>query len=315
MDNVDTGSQLPEQHPALSPALRAAKDYLESLGRPPAPPLPRDIHHLATYLIHGRDIWRQLEALDAGADLPPFFIYGPLFLALLATRPWGDVDPSDHGVDEEDREDYLIPLAMAVARRWKLHGRIKRHQLKTLAEQRECSPDEVKVEIVARAVLLVQNRRDDEHAVKLGEKWVKDTSGKMRHDVRPGHDLYWPEYLRWWQAQVYATARGMLLDEMSEAETDRPTEGPIVGRESEPVGILAALETEHARDGMAALAEVQDASTPRQRELLEVLYQSLCQQAPDETLANAKARAAEVLEVDPKAIDMALSRIRKRISS
>ena len=315
MDNVDTGSQLPKQHPALSPALRAAKDYLESLGRPPAPPLPRDIHHLATYLIHGRNIWRQLETLDGGADLPPFFIYGPLFLALLATRPWGDVDPSDHGVDEEDREDYLIPLAMAVARRWKLHGRIKRHQLKTLAEQRECSPDEVKVEIVARAVLIVQNRREGEYTVRLDREWVKDARGKKRHDVKPTHDLFWPQYLRWWQAQVYAAAEDMLRDEMAPADTSRPGEGPVVGRESEPVGILAALETDAALDEVAELAELQDASTPRQRELIEVTLQSLYQQAPDGTLADAKARAARKLGIDPKAISMAFSRIRKRASS
>lgn len=305
----------PVPHPPLSPALRAAQALIDNLGRFPAPPLPRDLYLLAQCLLHAREIRTQLDALDDPTSLPLFFTYGPLFMGLLATRPWGDVDLSELGLEDEDHEHYLIPLAIAVAEGWRLHKPKDRHRLKALAERRRHTRDEVKVEIVARAVLIVQNRREGEYTVRLDREWVKDARGKKRHDVKPTHDLFWPQYLRWWQAQVYAAAEDMLRDEMAPADTSRPAEGPVVGRESEPVGILAALDTDAALDEVAELAELQDASTPRQRELIEVTLQSLYQQAPDGTLADAKARAARKLGIDPKAISMAFSRIRKRASS
>jgi len=294
----------------MRPALRAAYMLVESLGRAPAPPLPRSVNMLGAVLERAERIHNELRLFDEGAvPFPSLFA-----LHVFGTRPWSG--PTD-AVEDQDQELLLVPLAVALAEGWKMHGSEERDAVRQVAAQRSTTPDEVKVDLVARGVTLVQAERGDPQRVRIGAKWETDEAGHIR-DVRPVDDLEWRSFIRWWRSRVLSVAREMLMDEAEAAETRGSDEPPMLSLDD--ILPLAAPNTgdddvtERAREAASDVEALFRSVAPQQRADLAAILEAF-RADPDADLAEAVARVAAQRGVGPKAVEMKLSRIRRRSAS
>lgn len=320
----------------LHPTYRTAFELVELLGLEARPPeargplfVPRRTEEgvkanaaaLGSYLWHAGKIYRDLQDMKA-ATSGKFVLLNSLIQAVVATRPWGDLKPADLGLEDEDQERWLIPLALALAATWRMYEPQDKQQLAALAELRSWTPVEVKVDLVLRAIPLVQGSREESQAVKLGRSWVKDDSRKKRQDVIPVHELDRLDYLKWWRARVYDAATSFLYVETGTRPTDVP-DSDVPDDAEIHSHLLDALDaTERHRAAVEQLDDVgralddveSDLSaglTKDQGKVLAVLVRNV--QAGN-TYAEAKREAAAELGMDTvNAIEMHLSRIRQRL--
>jgi hypothetical protein len=162
-----------------------------------------------------------------------------------------------HEQYDELRDFYLTPLAHALAAQWKVPSRL-RGPVAVLAADRSRHPDEVKLDTMRQAVLLVLADRASRTRIDL-RPWL---GARPDGAAVPADDIHVLDFLRWWRRRVYKTVEAILID----TENPGTTSEPEVGPDPEPAAvppepddrvdaIYAAARDDLDRRLLAALAD------------------------------------------------------------
>ena len=299
-----------------SPYRAAARKIVTEWGldRPPQlhpSPLPRDVGELTGLLIRAERIAENLEFIkDVPDDLGPKYgtvsgrfeinlrlFFGPFFFALLATRPRLDPDPDERDDIDAARDQYLLPLAMVLAEGWKLFDEEQRAQVHALARERGWNSDEIKIDALLQAVILVHRDRDTLQKVKFG-------SHGRSEEGKPFNAFTYLKYVRWFRQSALRVA-GDVISEWSDAvDPGLDTASQDLDRvEDLAPSPLDALAT---HGGLETLN-----LTPKHRQFLDALRVHL-----ETGLSMAEAKKARASEegITVNAIDQRLSRIKHRLA-
>jgi hypothetical protein len=239
----------------------------------------------------GSDVERQLWLMSHAVAI------AELDACVMALRPWTGNDPEGRGIEEY----WLLPVAAALAIRWRIQGE-DRAALARYRAEAKADAGEAKLDIMARAVLSVQAARESAAPIRIGTKWVTDEGGR-KQAVVPTTLEYWT-YLRWWVARCLREARTILREGVPDAGTDEaeevnPTDA-LVGRQNTPLDDLELAEAAaHDRKRVDALYLAARDDTDRR--LLDCLAE-----------VESIAEAARHVGVTPELARQRITRLRAR---
>jgi hypothetical protein len=115
------------------------------------------------------------------------------------------------GHDDRLRDRCLTPLATAIAGHWSIPTRHRalRDALRTLAAERGCRQDEVKVDAIRRAVLLALAERTTPAKIDVRPYIGARPDGA----AVPADDVHVLDFLRWWWRRVDNLTKEYILTE------------------------------------------------------------------------------------------------------
>lgn len=181
-------------------------------------------------------------------------------------------------------EEQLAALERMVDRvRWAPHG-AARAALAARARDEQASPAEIKRRELRAAVVLVVGAVEEPQYHRFGNRWLVGPDGR-KDLVRPYHDLDLDLLWEWFLDEVPKAAEAALLDRPYPATGDPwerglvapvdPSDGgigdPLGAAEADPLHLL--LERERRSDDAKRLLALVEQASPRQRELLALLWE------------------------------------------
>lgn len=229
----------------------------------------------------------------------------------------GDGEPvwvEDPVQTEKNRTAAAYVLGAVVARQWRVEGPDRdpliQRRLAEYADRHEWSRADAKVALCAAGLLEASEGEDRPQKVRIGRQCLEGPDGGR--EPHPVHDISARQYLHWLSSRAIGNAEDALTDRDQDHAKHTVPGGMDVARHR-PAGARTPLDALVAAEAMAdQWSRLLEVASPRQAEIIEAIRDAMAAGADEE---EARAVAADVLDIAPSTVRVQIHRLKKKIES